>query len=189
MPRAMVKGEGVTYADARTWFVWLSAFGPFTPGDLADAMEIDDDLARRFVRAGTWQIHGGEQLALLQDTGDKVNGTYRGLEPLYTYVEIEYQNPRNHPHDAPEWANSRATGVGSLAPPNRGEPVRIRSDRATRKLMSGGGASRRVAMQAEDRYKKYMLAVEQAKEAARKREIRKRDIGNAKKRRDESLPS
>lgn len=187
MPRAMVKGEGVTYADARTWFAWLSKLGPFTVGELADAMEIEDDLAKRFVSAGTWTIHGGDQRALLQDTGDRANGTYRGEETLFTYVEIEDRNPRNHPHQSPEWLST--PGVGALAPSNRGEPVRIRTDRQHRKMMSGGGSARRVAVAAEDRYKKYMEAVAQRKEAARKRAIKQRDIGNRHKQRQENLPT
>lgn len=179
MPRAMVKGEGVTYADARTWFAWLSKLGPFTVGELADAMEIADDLAMRFVRAGTWAIHGGQERSLLHDTGDMVNGTYRGEESLYQYVEIEDRSPRNHPHQPPEWIST--PGVGALAPSNRGMPVRIRSDRDFRRLMSTAG-SRAHVIQSEKRYERMMIERANQKKKAAEKAIREKDIGNKKKR-------
>lgn len=180
MPRAMVKGEGVTYADARTWFAWLAiSMGPFTVGDLADSMMIDDDLAAKFIRAGTWTIHGGVQAALLEDTGSIVNGTYRGDETLYQYRPIEDRVWRHHPHLLPEWQTT--PGCGSWAPPNRGMPVRIRSDRDLRKLMSTAG-SRSAVVQREKRYEMMMIERANAKRKSAEKAAREKDIGNKKKR-------
>lgn len=162
------------YSLARKFFVWL---GTFTPGELADSMGIDDELAVKFIRAGCWKIHSGE--AILDDTGETVNGTYRGNEPLYTYRPITEESPRNHPHHLPEWIAT--PGVGSLAPRNRGMPVRIRTDRDTRRLMSTPGARSKV-IQAEKRYDKMMASWAAQKERARIKAIHEKDIGNAKKR-------
>lgn len=183
MPRAMVRGEGVTYSDARDWFAWLdSSIGPFTVGDLADAMMIDDDLAARFIRAGTWTIHGGVQQALLEDTGDIVNGTYRGDEVLYRYRPIEDRVWREHPSQAAEW---QKWPCGIDAPPDRGKPVRIRTDRDQRRLMSTPGARSKV-LSAERAYDKMLEAQAAAKAKAQAKAAAAKDIGNAKKRAQQS---
>lgn len=187
MPRAMVKGEGVTYSDARDWFSWLGQRGPFTPSDLAGAMEIEYELACRFVRAGCWRAHGGRQESILEDTGDRVNGTWRGEEPLVQYRPIEQEAPRNHPHYLPEWDPDATPGVGSLAP-RRGIPIGLQDERRRRVHMSIGGERNKV-LAAEARRRQLEDSLEAKRQAAKLKAQKAKDIGNVKKyRADESLP-
>lgn len=176
---------GVTYALARNFFVWLSERGPFTPGELADAMGIDDELAIRFTKVGTYPCHGGNRQPILEDTGDTCNGTYRGDEPLYRYIPIEDHRWTEHPHETPEW---QRWPCGADAPV-RGAAIRLVDDRKRRQLMSVGG-QRNSVVQRDKRHQKMMDAWAAQREKARLRSIRDRDIGNRKKyRRDHDLPT
>jgi hypothetical protein len=138
------------YSEARWWFVWLDTF---TPSMLADDMGIHPDLAERFVAAGLW--HG-----IIESTGDSING--RGpREAIYRYKPLP-AGPRFHPHHLPEW---KATpGCYSLAQAT-GMPVRIRSDRDTRRLLSTPG-SRHLMKLRESAYRKQEEARQKAVEQA-----------------------
>lgn len=139
------------YSEARDWFGWL---GMFTPGMLADAMGVDDTVADRMVLAG--EFHG-----IIYDTGDRVNGTWRGEQPLFGYVPLP-PGPTEHPTETPP---ERLAGYTDIVCP-RGEPVRIRTDRDTRRLMSTPGARSKV-LQREKRYEKMMETQRQRAERAK----------------------
>ena len=134
------------YSEARDWFVYLDVF---TATDLADDMGIHPDVAERFIAAGIW--HG-----IIMDTGGRING--RGpSEPVYQYVPLP-PGPRFHPHHPPEWRNTPGCYSEAQA---TGLPVRIRSDRDTRRLLSTPG-SRHLMKLREKAYKRQMEAREKA---------------------------
>lgn len=141
------------YQEARMWFVYLRVF---TATDLADDMGIHPDLAVRFIAAGVW--HG-----IIMDSGDRING--RGpSEPIYEYVPLP-PGPREHPTRPPEWKST--PGCYELAQAT-GMPVRIRSDRDTRRLLSTPGSRHRMKLR-EQAYLRQEQAKMDAAEAARKK--------------------
>lgn len=145
-----------TYSEARDWFVWLRVF---TPSELADSMAVDVEVAQRFITAGLfWKI--------LQDTGDSMNGTSAGYEPLYEWIPLP-TGPRFARTFPPEWKIT--PGVGELAPAGRGLPVRLYNQDKRRRLgsVTGGGGLREKLR--EKRYKEMMEARDKAKEAAKRR--------------------
>lgn len=129
------------------WFVWLRVF---TPSELADSMGVDDVVAERFIHAAIW--HG-----IVLDSGDSINGS-GPPERIYEWKPLP-AGPRNHFTHAPEWKIT--PGCYDLAPV-RGMPIRIRTEREMRKIMSTAG-SRGVHHRRELAYEK--------QEAARKKRI------------------
>lgn len=127
------------YSEARTWFQWMNVF---VPSDIADAMGIDVDVAKRLCDAGVWQ-------RIVINTED-----FDGREYIYEYVPLP-SGPRNHPvHIQPE----RLVGYGEVLSP-RGMPIRIRTERDMRRTMSTPGARGHINRR-EQRYRAMQEAVE-----------------------------
>jgi hypothetical protein len=122
---------GPSYSEVRDWAYWLQHF---TARDLADAMGVDQTIGERGV------------LALLHQ-GICTNGGYtRSGESVISYVPLP-PGPSEHPTEAPEW---RTCDTEILSP--RGMPVRIRSDRDTRRKLAGNMSARRHLIMQERRY-------------------------------------
>jgi hypothetical protein len=142
--------RGVTYSEVRDWATWLQIF---TVSDLADAMAVDDAVADRAVRALLW--HGICEVNGLVDS--------RG-ERIVSYVPLP-PGPREHYTEAPEWATCEQE---ILSP--RGMPVRIRSDRDTRRKLAGDMSARHRLLLQEKRYQAMLDARKKRSEAAANRE-------------------
>lgn len=143
-----------SYAEARSWIDWIRVF---TPSDLADTMVVDLAVAERFVKAAEW--HG-----IISNTGD-----FDGREYIYEYVPLP-PGPRHHPHKAPPEV---AEGYDVESFPwirSRGMPIRIRTERDMRRILSTSGA-RSVHVRREKAYKKQQEAVA----LRRKKQIEKRE--------------
>lgn len=156
-----------TYGEARDWIVYL---GTFTPGELADCMLVDHAVAERYVYAAMfWGI--------VEPTGDSVNGTEAGYEPLYRWKPLP-PGPRYARTFPPEWKIT--PGCGSLAP-RRGLPVRLLNGRDQRRIRSttGGGAMREKLR--EKRYQQMMQAREAAKKRKAERKEEKKKTSSARK--------
>lgn len=141
------------YAEIRWWFRWLDTF---TATDLADDVGIHPELADRFIAAGLW--HG-----IIEDSGGRING--RGpSEAIYHYIPLP-NGPTHHPHREPEWKSTPGCYADA---PFRGMPVRIRTDRDSRRLLSTPGSRHKMKM-AEQAYHRQEQAKMEALEAARKK--------------------
>lgn len=139
-----------SYAEARSWIDWIRVF---TPSDLADTMVVDLTVAERFIKAAEW--HG-----IIRNTGD-----FDGREYIYEYVPLP-PGPRNHPHKEPP---EKVVGYDEVLCA-RGMPIRIRTERDMRRILSTSGA-RSVHVRREKAYKKQQEAVA----LRRKKQIEKRE--------------
>jgi hypothetical protein len=154
----------VTYQETLSWAVHLRVF---TIRDLADAMYVTEDSIGQFIIG---LIFNGSVEEI-----DSVNG--RGeAEVVYRWVPLP-PGPTHHPTRLPEWIIT--PGCGSLAP-RRGMPVRIRTDRETRRLMSTPGAGHKMRLR-EQRYQQFVAAKDQRDTAVREKEVRRRQRMDAKK--------
>lgn len=140
------------YSEARTWLEWIRVM---TIADLAEEMWVSHDEAAALMNAALW--HG-----IICDTDDVDEGNV-----IYEYVPIP-PGPTHHFTHQPEWQN-RAIGCGELAPRNRGMPVRIRTEREMRKIMStSGGAG--IHKRREQAYNRMQEAVRKRQAAQAKKE-------------------
>lgn len=141
----------VKYAEARLWTYYLRVF---TARELADSMGVTIDSIQGM-------LLGLQFNDTIVNTGDVGSGG----EPLYEFVPLP-ANPSDHPTLRPEW--SAAPGVGVLAPRNRGQPVRIRTERDTRRTMSTPGARGRL----KRREQRFQAMKARVKEREEKREVK-----------------
>lgn len=161
--------QEVTYAEVRRWARWL---GVFTASDLADSVRCSHDVAEKFIKALTW--HG-----ICEETEDIIDGYY-GPEYIVEYIPIPHQVHNRRKDTPPETIAVIEMGGFQLFNV-RGEPVRIRSDKGTRKLMSTGGT--RMKLLARERaYERQQEAIRKRREKDRKRYIARtqhRDLEDA----------
>lgn len=139
-----------SYAEARSWIDWIRVF---TVSDLADTMVVDWNVAEQFTKAASW--HG-----IIFDTGDVDRG-----EIIWEYVPLP-PGPTHHPHGPIEWKDT--PGIGELAPRTRGMPIRIRSERDMRRILSTSGAAA-VHRRRQKAYERQLEAVAKRKEAQAKK--------------------
>lgn len=159
-----------TYSEARTWIEWIRVM---TISDLAESMWVDHAVAERLMKAALW--HG-----IVFDTGDT-----DGREVIYEYVPIPAEPEFNdHPTGTPEWRN-KSIGCYDMAQAT-GMPVRIRTEREMRKIMStSGGAG--IHKRREQAYKRQLDAIEKRKLAEAKRKAEGREEPKWKKHKKNSL--
>jgi hypothetical protein len=144
---------GPNYAEFRQWVRWLRAF---TPSEIAEVMAIHPQLAERFIKAGLWH-------EMIEDTGIRLNGA-GPEEAMYRWIKLP-SGPREHFRTwAPEWKPEVTPGCYSLAPRNRGMPVRIRSDKDRRRAGSKPGEGHRMRMN-ELAYQRHQEAIQKRKDA------------------------
>lgn len=143
VPQAAPTGSGVTYSEVRDWAVWLNLF---TAEHLADSMGVDTSIGERAIRALLW--HG-----ICEDTGSWINGY-----PLIQYKPLP-PGPNDHYTYPPEW---RTCEMEIIEP--RGMPIRIRSDRDTRRKMAGDMSARRRLKLQEERYQAMVRAQQERAE-------------------------
>jgi len=100
----------------------------------------------------------------IEDTGDtdQMNGS--GEQPIYALIPLP-PGPRHHPHKLPP---ERVVGYSEVLSP-RGLPIRIRSERDMRRILSTSGA-RSKHVQREKRYQK-MIEAQEKKLAAQARRL------------------
>lgn len=137
--------------------MWARILQVFTPGDLADAMAVDLEVARRGVRALIW--HG-----IVEDTGDRFY-THYGEEPIIGYVPLP-PGPKEHPTGIPP---ERLEGYTEVLSP-RGMRVRIRTERMTRRALSTPG-SRQVHRNRERAWERQQQANRERAERERRKRI------------------
>lgn len=143
-----------TYSEARDWFVWLRVF---TPSELADSMAVDVEVAQRFITAGVfWGI--------VTDTGDSMNGTSAGYEPLYEWIPLPI-GPRFARTFPPEWKSTPGCYADA---PLRGMPIRLYNETKRRRMGSISGQGLREKLR-EKRYKEQLAAREKQREAKKRR--------------------
>lgn len=153
----------LTYDETRLWVSWVRIF---TPSDLADTMGVQPEVIDGFIK-GLLHNHS------IEDTGDRVNGTAIGEEPIYAYLDfMAPADPPYHPHgrSPEEIAVMQMGGYEILSP--RGMPIRIRTERDNRKTMSTPGARGRIKRR-EARYHQMQKAV---RERAAKQQERERQL-------------
>jgi hypothetical protein len=164
---ALASSPGVTYAEIRTWCRWLHTF---TASDLADAMGVDYEVGVRGVKALIW--HG-----IVFDTGDEIDGPY-GPEAIVEYAPLP-PAPTHHPKGTPPEVIAVSQMGGWLLYDQRGLPVRIRSERDMRKILSTSGA-RSHHVNRERAYERQEEARKKAKEAAALKARREAENGGPK---------
>lgn len=155
---------GVSYAEARVWIVWLQLF---TVSDLADSMYCDHTVAESMVKAAVWN-------QIIEDTGDRMDGPY-GEETIWSYIPLP-PGPNEHPHKTPP---EKLVGYDEVLCP-RGLPVRIRTDRDTRRLLSTPG-SRHIMKMRDARYKEMMEKREVQRDTKRRKYQQAMQSGDEKK--------
>lgn len=155
---------GANYAEARVWIVWLQVF---TVGDLADSMYVDHSVAGHFVTAAEW--HG-----IIENTGELQQGP-NGEEVIWSYVPLP-PGPTDHPTKTPP---EKLVGYNEVLCA-RGMPVRVRSDRDSRRLLSTPG-SRHIMKMREKRYKDMMEKREVQRETKRRKYDQAMQSGDEKK--------
>lgn len=156
----------LSYDETRLWTYWLRVF---TPSDLAETMAVPVEAIEGF-------IVGLQRNGTIEDTGDMVNGS-GPPEKVYSFIPLP-PGPTEHFTRPPEWQNT--PGVGELAPANRGMPVRIRSERQMRKILSTSGAAAK-HRQREKRYHKMQEDQAKRKEEIRMRRIKREQSGMTRK--------
>lgn len=155
----------VTYDETRLWTYWYRLF---TPSDLADTMGVPSEAIEGF-------LIGLQRNGTIEDTGDYlVNG--HGPEPILAFVPLP-PGPSQHFTKTPEW---QVYPCGADAPPNRGMPVRIRSERMMRRILSTSGAAAK-HRQREKRYKKMQDDQAKKKAEVRARRIKREQAGISRK--------
>lgn len=102
---------GITYAEIRTWAIWLETF---TAQDLADTLGVPLEVGERGVKALLW--HG-----ICEDTGDRIRGR-AGTEPIIRYIPHVPGSPPRPKHPPPEVVLYFEWGGDPLKMP-RGMPV------------------------------------------------------------------
>lgn len=150
---AQPQRTGLTYGEVREWAADL---GAFTASSLAHAMGVDAVTGARCVKA---LCRDG----ICQNTGDMLD-TRNGYEPVIEYIPLP-AGPTTRPHgvDPVQQAVSQVGRISVV----RGEPVRIRTHRASARGMSTPG--QRQKMKNTDReYTKQKEAREQRAEGQRK---------------------
>lgn len=124
---AQPKYTGLTYDEVREWATIL---GAFTATDLARAMGVDHDTGVRCVKALCGQ-------GVCINTGDMLDGPH-GYEPIIEYVPPP-PGPTKREPSGPEPVQQAIAQAGRIVV-QRGEPVRIRTERQMRKSLSTPGA-------------------------------------------------
>lgn len=155
----------LTYDETRLWTYWLRIF---TPSDLADTMGVPVEAVEGYIRG--LRFNG-----TIEDTGDIVNGS-GPAEKIYSFIPLP-PGPTEHPTKQPEW---QVYPCGADAPPNRGMPVRIRSERDMRRILSTSGAAAK-HRQREKRYQKMVEDQKKKKADLRARQIKREQSGMARK--------
>lgn len=150
----------VRYDEVRQWIVLLNEF---TVQELADTMVVSFAVAERFTWAAYW--HGIIEETEVARTFVDQDGT-EWDDIVFRHKPLP-PGPREHFTRPPEW---RATpGCYDLAP-IRGFPVRIRSDRDTRRKMASDMSARhRLALQ-EKRWKDMQLKKQKRLEQQKERQ-------------------
>lgn len=101
----------ITYAEVRTWAIWLERF---TAQDLADTLGAPLEVGERGVKALLW--HG-----ICEETGDRIRGR-AGLEEIIRYIPPVPGSPPRPRHPPPEVVLYFELGGDPLKMP-RGLPV------------------------------------------------------------------
>lgn len=102
----------ITYAEIRTWAIWL---GAFTAQDLADALGAPLEVGERGIKALLW--HG-----ICEDSGDKIPGRSGKPEAIIHYIPPVPGSPPRPRHPPPEVVVFFEMGGDPLKVP-RGMPV------------------------------------------------------------------
>lgn len=140
---AQPKHTGLTYDEVREWAVLL---GMFTASDLANEMGVDLDTGRRCVNA---LCRDG----ICANTGDMLDGPH-GYEPVISYLPPP---PGPSSYDGgPDPVQTAISQAGRISV-QRGLPVRIRTERKSRRGMSTPGQRQKMKNQ-EREYKKQVTA-------------------------------
>lgn len=148
----------VTYDETRLWVTWVRIF---TQDDLAETMAVEPETLNDFIK-------GLVRWGTIEDSGDRVNGTERGEEVIWSYIPLP-PGPTHHPHGTPpEIIAVNQMGGFEIHSP-RGMPVRIRSERDQRKTMSTPGARGRIKRR-EQRYWAMQKAVRERAAKQKERE-------------------
>lgn len=126
---AQPKNTALTYAEIREWAI---ALGTFTASDLARAMGVDHDTGVRSVNALCRQ-------GMCLNTGDMLDGQH-GYEPIITYVPPP-PGPSSRPQ-TPDPVQQAVSQAGRIIV-QRGDPVRIRTHRATARALSTPGSAQK----------------------------------------------
>lgn len=124
---------GLTYGEVREWAVILEKF---TAGDLAREMGVDYETGVRSVRALC--MHG-----ICRYTGDKIDGPH-GYEEIVAYAELP-DGPTSYEPSAPDPVQAAIANARIFV--QRGEPVRIRTERKNRRGMSTPGQRQKMKNQ------------------------------------------
>lgn len=117
----------LTYDEIREWAIELRMF---TASDLAYAMGVDHDTA-------TYAVIALCADGICHDTGDELDGP-RGYERVIAYTPLP-PAPTRREASAPDPVQQAISQAGRIVV-QRGTPVRIRSERDTRKSLSTPGA-------------------------------------------------
>ena len=154
---------GATYDEARFWTVWLRVF---TVRDLADSMAVTPESLRGF-------LIGMERHGTVTSMGS-LDGTGEFESIVYEWVPLP-PGPSEHPNGPLPEQMARQYGAYELAP-ERGYPVRIRTERDQRKSMSTPGARGHIKRR-EERYQKMQAAVNERRDKQRRKAEEQRAKG------------
>lgn len=152
---------GVTYAEVRAWIVWLKVF---TISELADVMAVHYDVAAQFTHAAMWN-------RIIDDTGDRINGSDVGEEVIWQYVPLP-PGPREHFTRTPP---EQILGYTDIISP-RGITQMLLSDRERRQSMSQPGVRLRIKNKERAR-RRQEQAILQRQEKDRQRQIKREKEG------------
>lgn len=151
---------GPTYAEARSWIVWLHTF---TASDLAQAMAINEEVAERFIKAALW--HG-----IILDTEDRTNGG-GPVEAIYTYAPLP-PGPTHHPHGTPPEVIAVMQMGGPIIYDVRGLPVRLVDNTKRRDQMQRTKGARLRIKRRDAAYEAMQQAKMERAESDRQKRIR-----------------
>lgn len=150
---------GLTYAEVIEWAVFL---GTFTAGDLANEMGVDLWTGGRCVEALVHQ-------RVCRNTGDMIDGP-NGYEYVIEYVQPP-PGPTTRVPSGPDPIQQAISQAGRIVV-ERGNQVRIRTERKSRRGMSTPGQRQKMKNQERN----YKLQVEaKAKRAAAQKEKAKKE--------------
>lgn len=124
---------GLTYGEVRDWAQILERF---TATDIAREMGVDIETGRKSVTALC--MHG-----ICKYTGDKVDGPH-GYEDLVEYIDLP-DGPTSYVPSAPDPVQAAIAGARIFV--ERGQQVRIRTERKNRRGMSTPGQRQKMKNQ------------------------------------------
>lgn len=173
-PTPSEDSQAVTYVEVRWWAVWLDKF---TARDLADAMGVSLDVGQRGVKALLW--HG-----ICEQTGVVWEGP-DGPEPVVGYKPLP-PGPTDAFTHTPEWKTT--PGCYSLAPRNRGMPVRLVDNTDRRNMMQGTGGGRVRIKNRDKAYERMQEAIENRKTKQKEKLRAQHEDPKGKRKRQSDLP-